>query len=80
MERFYDDLLPGTLVYVQSDVKEVQLEMNALFTATSSGFESMELFHDDAPLLGIPTDREIAAVEDGGHIYRNIYRRVYDLV
>ena len=79
VERFHHDLLPGTLVYVQSDVKEVQLEMNALFTATSSGFESMELFHD-APLLGIPTDREIAAVEDGGHIYRNIYRRVYDLV
>ena len=65
---------PGTLVYVQTDVCDMDIEMHAVFDKHLL-FEEMKEMELDEPILGVPTNREAAVVRGGGAIYRRCYRR-----
>jgi len=71
---------PGTLVYTQSDVLQVDHEIHTIFT-NHPLFEEMKNIKKDLPLLGIPTDREQAILDEGkSNIYRRCYRRTFELI
>lgn len=71
-----DKLLPGSLIYLQTDVFEKSEEMNELFKAPTSGFEEVAIENQEESLLeGIPTDREVNVKKKNGEIWKNIFRR-----
>ncbi|KAH9535447.1 hypothetical protein CY35_17G053600 [Sphagnum magellanicum] len=78
-------LAPGGQIFLQSDVREVAVDMRDQFDANTTVFTCVHTKNSadcdqegwllENP-LGVATEREIHALAQGGRLYRLLYRRL----
>ncbi|BAZ04104.1 tRNA (guanosine(46)-N7)-methyltransferase TrmB [Calothrix sp. NIES-3974] len=75
IQEIAEYLIPGGMVFLQSDIEFVQQEMCDRFTENPAFLRENQQWLAQNP-FPVPTEREIATLNKGEPVYRTIFRRV----